>query len=287
MSESEHVIEVSRRDFSPRVIERSREIPVLVDFWAPWCGPCRMVAPVLERIAADYAGKLVVAKVNTDEERELAQEYGIRSIPNLKLFRNGEIVEDILGAQPESELRALVERYVPRESDALREQAAAALARGDADAARALLERARETDPANARVAVDLARLHLSAGDLDAARAALDALAPSERETGDAARIDALLEFAERAREAPDAAELARRLERDPDDHEARYHLAVRRVVDGDYAEALEQLLELLRRDRGFRDGIARTTMLRIFTLLGDDHELVPRYRARLFNILH
>ncbi|GBE09663.1 thioredoxin [bacterium BMS3Bbin12] len=287
MNQAGNVIEVTGEDFSQQVVERSREIPVLVDFWAPWCGPCRTLAPVLDRLAGQYSGKLVVAKVNTDEEKQLAQEHGIRSIPNLKLFRDGKVVEDLLGAQPESELRAIVERYVPRESDALREEAAAAVARGDAAKARTLLEQAASIDPDNPRVALDLAHLSLSEGNLEGAERALNDLAPETRETEEATRLAALLEFARLAQEAPPEPDLMQRLEADPQDSEARYYLAVRRVLDGEYEAALDQLLDLLQRDRGFRDGAPRATLLKVFDLLGNGHELVHRYRARLFNALH
>lgn len=287
MSHTADVIAVTGEDFAHTVVEKSRQVPVLVDFWAPWCGPCQMLAPVLDRLAAQYRGKLVVAKVNTDEERELAQGHGIRSIPNLKLYRHGEIVEDILGAQPEADLRAIIERHVPRESDGLCEQAEAALAQGDTDRARALLEQAAWRDPDNPRAALDLARLCMTQGDLDGAGQALDTLPASAHESEAAAGLIALLEFAREARAAPEEAELMERIEADPQDSAARYDLAVRRVLDGDYGDALDRLLELLQRDRGFRDGAARTAMLKVFTLLGDGHELVHRYRARLFNALH
>lgn len=287
MADASNVVEVTGDTFPAQVVEQSRERPVLVDFWAPWCGPCRMLAPVLERLAEHFGARLLIAKVNTDTEKRLAQDHGIRSIPNLKLYRGGEVVEDIGGGQPEAELRSIVERYVARNSDPVLQAADAAYQRGDVATALALLEKAAALDAGDPRIGLRLARLQLGQGNLEAAARSLEALPAAVREAGEAQQIQALLDFAQLAQEAPDDGLLSEHLEQDPESSEARYHLAVHRVLDGDYETALEQLLDLLQRDRGFRDGAPREAMLKLFSLLGEENELVHRYRTRMFAALH
>jgi len=154
---SEPIGEVNEADFSARVIERSRELPVMVDFWAPWCAPCRMLTPILAKIAGDYAGRMELVGVNIDENPDLARTYRVQSIPLVQLYRDGAVVEEFLGAQPEGVIRALLERHIERASDRAREAARAALARGDARQAEALLRQALAADPDNERLAPDLA----------------------------------------------------------------------------------------------------------------------------------
>ncbi|HQU14697.1 MAG TPA: thioredoxin [Gammaproteobacteria bacterium] len=287
MADASNVVEVTQDTFAAQVVEQSRVRPVLVDFWAPWCGPCRMLAPVLDRLAEHYGERLLIAKVNTDTEKQLAQEHGIRSIPNLKLYRNGEMVEDIIGGQPEADLRVLVDRHVVQYSDPVLRDADAAYQRGDVATALALLEEAAALDAGNPRIGLRLARVQLGLGDFEAAARSLQDLPAAARESGEALQIQALLDFARLAQETPDDGSLSQRLEQDPNSSEARFHLAVRRILDGDYETALEQLLDLLQRDRGFRDGAPRESMLKLFSLLGEQNELVHRYRTRMFAALH
>ncbi|NIR58480.1 MAG: thioredoxin, partial [Gammaproteobacteria bacterium] len=149
MSEAAKPVDVNRETFSSEVLEASYARPVLVDFWASWCGPCQMLAPMLENIAAAYGSEAVVAKVNTDEEHDLAAQYGVRALPTLKLFRDGQLVEEIMGVQPEGNIRAIIDRHLPRASDDARAQARAAREAGDPAGAAELLEQAHRDDPEN------------------------------------------------------------------------------------------------------------------------------------------
>jgi putative thioredoxin len=155
------MLELNESNFETEVIQKSFQMPVLIDFWADWCAPCNMLMPVLDKLAADYPGQLQIAKVNTDVERGLAQQHGIRSLPTLHLYRNGELVEEILGAQPESTLKMLVEAYLVRASDETLEQALACAAGGDRTRALQLLEQAWQEDPQNPRVPLELLRLYI------------------------------------------------------------------------------------------------------------------------------
>lgn len=287
MTESPYVFDVTESDFTTRVLNKSHEVPVLVDFWAAWCGPCKVLMPLLATLAEEYRGKFLLAKVNTDEQRELAVQFNIRSIPTVKVFRNGEVVEEVLGAQPESAIRALIERHRVRESDNFRAEAKEAYRNGNLDQALALLEQAARLDPDNHRVRIDLAGILLKQEAFEQAESLLKTLPRDVREEPEASALLGRLEFARIAAGTPELAALERTVAAEPGDSEARYQLGARKVLKGDYEGAMDQFLEILRGDRGFRDGAARNAMLATFNLLGGKGDLVTRYRNRMFNALH
>lgn len=287
MSTSPYIFDVTEADFAAAVLENSYQAPVLVDFWAAWCGPCKMLMPLLARLTDEYQGKFLLAKVNTDEQRTLATQFNIRSIPTVKLFKNGQVVDEMLGAQSESVIRTLIERHMVRESDNLRTRAEATYRAGDVTQALALLEQAAQLDPDNHRVHLDLARILLEQDALDQAEHILNNLPREVRDEPEAGALLGRLEFARIAAGAPDAAILEKTVAAQPSDSAARYQLGARKVLQGDYEGALEQLLAILQRDRGFRDEAARKAMVAVFNLLGGKGELVTRYRTRMFNALH
>ena len=288
MAASPYIVDpVTEANFGEAVIERSREVPVLVDFWAEWCGPCRMLMPVLSRLAEEYGGRFVLAKVNTDSEQGLAMRYGIRGIPALKLFRNGEVVEELVGVQPESTIRAMIDRYIERPADRAREEARAAVRAGAPETAVALLRKALEEEPDYAPLRLDLAAALAAAGRFDEAEETFAALPREVRESPEGKALAARLLFARAATEAPPRERLEEALREGRAGSDELYALAARRVVAGEHEGALELLLELLRRDPGYRDGAARRAVLAVFDLLGGEGDLVQRYRKRLFALLH
>ena len=286
MSNSPYIIEVTEENYQQAVVEQSHRVPVLVDFWASWCQPCQMLMPVLADLAEQYGGKFILAKINTEEQQNLAAQFGIRSIPTVKLFKDGQPVDEFAGALPESEIRAFLDRHIPRESDRMVEQARARLLQGDAAGALQILEKAKVDDPTNGQVDIALAQAYAAAGNRERALEILDKLPLEVHDDPQAKRLKGLLEFEVLAAKAPDAETLARRLKENPDDSEARHLLAVRKVLNEEYAAALDLLLELMRKDRNYGDDAARKAMVAIFDLLGED-PLVPRYRSKMMNLIY
>ncbi len=285
MAESPFIVDVTRDNFE-QVIEASFQVPVVLDFWAGWCQPCLALTPVLAGLANEYQGKFLLAKLNTEEEQEIAAQFGIRSIPTVKLFRNGQPVDEFTGALPEQAVRAFLDRHVARESDTHVEQARERLRAGDIEGAVGLLTEAHGNDPDNPRVTLSLAQAQAALGDIAAAEASLDSLPADEKDTPEVATLRSHLYFESQVAGVPAADELESRLAADPADHEALLELALRKVVDQDYDTAMELLLELMRKDRGHGDDAGRRTLLKVFELLGDD-PLVSQYRRRMASLLY
>ena len=287
MNAQNNITDVTSATFSTEVIQRSASIPVLVDFWADWCGPCQMQMPVLKKLVEDYNGKFALARVNTEEQRELARAFNIRSLPTMHLYRNGEIVEQVVGAQSESNMRVLLERHIERESDIVRQKAREAWQQGDSTRALTLLQEARQAEPDNHRVTLDYIELSIKAGLTEQAGALLAELPHDVRNEQEAARLRSLLDFTTTALQAHPLEQLETRVREQPDDLEARYQLASRYVLADRLEDAMDAFMHILERDRTFRDDAGHRGLLAVFDLLGNEGDLVNSYRRRLFNALY
>jgi putative thioredoxin len=276
-------------DFQEKVLEVSRRVPVLVDFWAEWCAPCRVLKPVLEKLAVEYGGRFMLAKINSDQNQELAAHCGVRGIPSVKAFVNGEMVDEFTGALPETQVRAFIDRLLPSPAEPLRIAAQEARARGEPEVACSLLADAAQLDPADEAVQLDLAEIHIDMRNMDAARAILDAHEHKVRDLTRLRALQARLKLAA-AGAGADPAELAARIDANPRDLDARLQLANSLALARDYRPALEQLLEIVRLDRKWQDEAARKVMLDLFTLLGSEpqnDDLVREFRIQLARILN
>ncbi|HYX62742.1 MAG TPA: thioredoxin [Burkholderiales bacterium] len=245
-------MDVTTASFEQEVIEASKRLPVVVDFWAPWCGPCRALTPVIEKVAGEFAGRLKLVKVNSDENSELSSAFGIRSIPNVIAFKAGRPAAQFLGAVPESQVRAFMQKLLPSPSEL-------ALARAEAA---------------------------FAAHRLDEAERELAAVDPDPSWDARLAALRQGIAYARAGKEGPGEAELRARLAADPADHEARLALAAMHAGQRRYREAMDELLEIVRRARDWRDGEARRQLLALFSLAGDA-ELVSEYRRKLAAALY
>ncbi|MBT9539557.1 co-chaperone YbbN [Thiobacillus sp.] len=275
-------LDINLPDFQVAVLDESRTRPVVVDFWAPWCGPCKSLKPILEKLAAEYGGKFRLAKVNADDNQALSQQYGVRGIPAVKAFVNGEMVDEFSGALPEAEVRAFLDRLIPGPADELRAQAAVARAAGDPGAALQLLADASRLSPDDVGIRLDAAEIMLDLREAEEAQRLIGNVADDADPR--VPHLKARLQFLGAA--GADEMALQARIAADANDLEARLALAKLAIAGQRYEDGMEQLLEIVRRDRGFQDDVGRTTLLTVFDLLGGG-ELVSRYRRLLASVLN
>ena len=277
-------IDVNEENFELAVLEQSKEVPVLVDFWAEWCGPCKVLGPVLEKLADEYGGEFVLAKVNVDENQNLAGAFGIQGIPAVKLFKDGDLASEFTGALPELMLREFLSKFLPSAADKRAQEAAALEDQGKDAEAKALFQSILETDPSHAKSLLGLGRLAMNAGDNEAALEFLDKIPIVADERKEADRLIARLKLHGGATQ--DLTALRAKVDAEPKNLDARFELAQALAGAEKYQEALAELLVIVKTDRSFQDDGGRKAMVQIFEVLGSEDPLTDQYRSELAKVL-
>ena len=287
MTDSTVTTEATAKNFASAVIEKSRETLVLVDFWADWCAPCRMLMPVLAALATEYSGKIQLVKVNTDKEPQLATEYGVRSLPTVKFFKAGQVVDEFMGVLPEQAVREYIERNLDRPADHQIRAAVELSGTGQHDEAIKLLAAALAEDPKYDKTRLALAEEQIEVGSLADARQTLNEVSNQVRFDAPFKSLIARLELAEIANSDVDRATLEKRISSNPDDLASREQLGAICFAAGENDAAMEQWLEIVRRGQGDIKDNGRENLIRSFEVLGSQDQDVTRYRRLLAQALN
>jgi putative thioredoxin len=280
------MIDTTLSSFERDVIEASMEAPVLVEFWAPWCGPCQAMTPMLERLEREYGGRFRVVAVNADTNPELVSSFGLTSIPHAVAFVDGNAVAQFAGAQPEAFVRAFIERLAPNPAQLEHRCAREALAQRRTEVAEQYLRNAIALDPACDGARLDMVSLLVDRDEVEAARRHFNVLSPRAPQQSTYASVKARLEARESVSLLPPEEALLARVDADPDDLQGRLALSELAIARADYAAALAQLLEIVRRDRTFRDDIGRRRMLEVLEMAAGEPDVVADFRNRLSQVL-
>lgn len=281
------IIDVTDASFMKDVIEESQTRPVVIDLWAPWCGPCRQLTPSLEKAVTAKKGAVRLAKVNIDENPGIAQQFRVQSIPAVFVVDQGKAFQGFQGALPDSQVKAFIDEIAgpsgPTDADGLLEAATEAVAAGDSGGAAQAYAQVLQLDPANLKAIAGLARCYLSAGDVERARE-VAAMAPADGKDADLIAVRAALKLADQAQ--GEAGPLQQRLAANADDHEARFELAGLLAGRGDLQGAVDHLLTIMERERGWNDDAARRQLLTVFEAAGPASEVARSGRRRLSSLL-
>jgi putative thioredoxin len=283
--ESAWIKEATETAFEEKVITASKTTPVLVDFWAAWCGPCRMLTPILERVVNAYQGKVQLVKVNTDENPSLAGRYRIQGIPAVKAFVDGHIVDEFVGVLPERQVREFVDNLVPSEADLIARKARPLEEKQPLEALK-LYDEALQHEPQQAASLLGKLRLLLALGRVEEARLFFNRLPAALQFHEETRRLQIRLDLALSQKSGPSLVELQARAAREPENVQHRFDLAHRLAAEGKYEEALENYLAIVRKDRTFKDDAARKAMIQLFEVIGPRSPLAEKYREKLAQIL-
>ena len=284
MSDSPYIFDVTADNFEDVVLTGSMQCPVIVDFWADWCQPCQSLMPILSKLADEYQGKFILAKVNADQNQELTAQFAVRSLPTIKLFKGGQPVDEFMGALPESEIRRFLEPHMEQAPGDTRDTAIAAFNAGNTNEAIRLLEEALQLNPGKTAIVVDLANILAQSGDIEKAKTLLSGLPADEQAQPDVASLLAKLSFASDITDLPDPEVL--RVAAEQGDLKAMSQLVTFSIANDDYQSALELSLNIMKKDRGFEEDLGRKTLLKIFDMMGS-HPLVDEYRRKMASVLY
>ncbi|MCH9765314.1 MAG: thioredoxin [Alphaproteobacteria bacterium] len=288
--DAEIIKESSTADFMVDVVEASKQQTVIVDFWAPWCQPCKQLTPVLEKIVRSYAGKLRLVKVNVDQNQAIAAQLRVQSLPTVLAFQDGKPIDGFMGMQPESAIKEFAERVVGADEQdqiaAVIDSAEQALEDGDLQGAAEAFAAVLQVDPENADALAGLATCYLKSGDATRAEQTIGLVPPAKRTNSKVESVKASLELAKVAETAGPADELSQKIANDPNDHQSRIDLAMSLAARGDKSGAVQHLLEVVKRDRDWNDEAARKQLVKLFEAWGPKDPITNDGRRQLSSIL-
>lgn len=283
---SDYIVNIDETNAAALLIEESHKRPVVVDFWADWCEPCKVLMPLLEKIATEYQGAFLLAKVNADEQQMIAQQFGVRSLPTVMVIQGGQPVDGFAGAQPETQVRAMLEKYLPKPWDGLLQLAMEAMEKGDFAAALTPLRQAWEDSGHRHDITMALAQALVECMRLDEAEKLLDGVRLADQDDA-YERVRAQLEIKQEAAKSPEMEALEQRLRENPDDLDVRHQLAVQYIDAGQFKEGMEHFLEILRKDLGHGDGATKRLLLDTITSLGKGDPLAAEYQRKMYSLLY
>ena len=287
MDKETKIVDVSEKDFEVVVIQESFRRLVIVDFWAPWCGPCKTLAPLLERVANQYEGKFLLAKVNSDENSNLAQKYQVRGIPNLKAIDCGETINEFSGVAPEAQLRQFIDQCIPGEAKKLHRAAKKLMELGDLNQAKKQLAEAQTIEPDNDEIRISQIEVAVELKQTAEANEHLMNLKPVYKLEDKVKGLMSKLELMIYSQNAPSENDLRALIEKNPKDLEARLNLSKTLLAEENYQDALDVLLDIVKIDRNYKDDIGRKKIIEVFNLIGHDHVLTKQYRKTLAALLN
>ncbi|MCW8196283.1 thioredoxin [Proteobacteria bacterium 005FR1] len=283
---NENVVNIDQNNAQQLLIDESFNRPVLVDFWADWCGPCKSLMPVLEKLANEYAGAFLLAKVNADEQQMIAGQFGVRSLPTVVLMKDGQPLDGFMGAQPETAVRELLDKHLPKPWDNLLDQAKALAAAGDFNEALPLLRQAHQQSGERSDIGVVLAQVYLELNRTAEAESIINSI-PFVEQDAAYEQVKAQLELRQQAAKSPELEALEKTFYENPDDMGAAYQLALQYNQDGHHREALELLYGILHKNLNFQDGAAKKTMMDMIASLGKGDPLTVEYQRKIYTLLY
>jgi putative thioredoxin len=283
---TDYIVNIDETNAAALLIEESHKRPVVVDFWADWCEPCKVLMPMLEKIANEYQGAFLLAKVNADEQQMIAQQFGVRSLPTVMVIQGGQPVDGFAGAQPETQVREMLEKYLPKPWDGLLEQAREVMEQGDFAAALAPLRQAWEESGQRHDITIALAQALVECLRLDEAEQVLDGVRLADQDTA-YEQVRALLEIKREAAKSPEIEALEQRLTENPEDLDVRHQLAVQYTNAGQFKEGMEHFVEILKVDLDHGDGATKRLLLDTIATLGKGDPLAAEYQRKLYSLLY
>jgi len=283
---TENIIDITPENFQQALIEESMKRLVVVDFWADWCAPCKALMPILEKLANEYNGQFLLAKVNCDEQQAIAAQFGVRSLPTVALLKDGQPVDGFMGAQPETEIRQMLEKHLPKEYEIAYQQAQEKIASGELEEACTLLNAAHLAEPKRSDIALTFADVLIELGNLEAAEAVIGNI-PLQDQDAQYNQVKAKLELASEAADSPEVKALEDKLQQNPDDAQTVIELAIQYNQANRSEDALELLLGCLRKDLNAANGDAKKAMTDILSALDNANALKAKYQRKLYTLLY